>query len=503
MRRRNLTWTALGATAMAWSVAGFQACSAGDDGGSGFGGSSSSGTAGSGATTTSSGTGGNGTGGFILGTGGNGTGGNGTGGILVDPCNSQCGPEELCDSGGVAIDDDCDGVVDEGCDCGSGSVQACFKGDPSFLNDEGCFPGSQKCSELGTWDECAGGVHGDEGCSIISAGCHAISSVPFVTVNLKDGTGTFSDDAITESWEVACPTGVNPCPAVGGTNPVDDFQPLQSGEYTVTYSKTTANGDDQCTYPLLIGAPGLRVELQWEWEPGMPSTVDLDLHLHKPADTTPWGGSSGNAVDCAWTNCKATHCFSNSCPSWFNGVAPPEPMNWLLDPVPENNTCLFGPSGTTWQLFGQGCHNPRLDIDNITCDPSVTDPANDSFCAPENINIDFPPQDQWTRIGVHYFSNHGQTYNVHPVLKIFCHGRLAAELGPQGYYDPTAPVTFDPAYGSDGFWLVADVIFHNDECDDQLCFVEPLYANPATKLPLLSTVPQVTSSYGPDYPPMP
>ena len=511
MRRRDLPLAAAGAAALAWALFSGQGCSAGESGQSEFGGgnTTSSGTGGSG-NGTSSGTGGNGTGGVIISTGGNGTGGNGTGGITVDPCNSECGPVELCDGGSIALDDDCDGVVDEDCDCGAGAVQACFKGDPSFVNDDGCFPGSQKCTELGTWGECLGGVHGTDNCAVISTGCHAISSAPFVTVNLKQGTGTFSDDAVTESWEVTCPAGVSPCPAVSGANPADDFQPLQSGEYSVTYSKTTANGDDSCTYPLFVGAPGLRVELQWEWDDALgSSTVDLDLHVHKPGDTTPWGGDGGNAVDCAWDNCTADDCGFGICPTWFNGVAPPDPMNWYLDPVFENNTCYFGPKGNglDWQSYGQGCHNPRLDIDNISCDPTVTDPQDLQFCNPENINIDFPPMNKWTRIGVHYYSAHGVTYNVHPVVKVFCHGQLAAELGNQGYYNPEAPVTFVPADGASPstnvFWLVADVLFKNDECDDTLCVVEPIYFDPTTKLPVVTTVPVVLGTVGPDYPPIP
>src|SRR5678815_3955563 len=110
-----------------------------------------------------------------------------------------------------------------------------------------------------------------------------------------------------------------------------------------------------------------------------------------------------------------------SSPNWFSDppVMPPDPVNWWLDPTPENNTCYFAPRGVgdLWKSLGMGCHNPRLDLDNINCDAAVTDPNDDQFCAPENINIDYPPVDQWLRIGVHYYSNHELTYDVHPTIK--------------------------------------------------------------------------------------
>src|SRR6185436_18439117 len=115
----------------------------------------------------------------------------------------------------------------------------------------------------------------------------------------------------------------------------------------------------------------------------------------------------------------------------------PDPVNWYLDPTFAKNTCYFAPRGVgdEWQALGQGCHNPRLDLDDITCDPSISDPNDFDFCAPENVNVDFPPKSVWTRVAAHYYSSHGFSYAVHPTVKIFCDGALAAELGPTGYYD--------------------------------------------------------------------
>jgi hypothetical protein len=426
--------------------------------------------------------------------------------VPMNPCGTECGPLELCDADHLGLDDDCDGEVDEVCSCTTGQAHACFKGDPSYRAAEGCFPGTERCDESGDWGPCLGGVHATELCYANSAaGCHPIQAAPFADVNLKDGTGSFSGDAVagTERWEVTCPAGVDPCPAVDGTSPPDDFKPLQSGEYTVRYTKGVAGGTTQtCEYPLFVGAPGLRVELEWEHTLG---SVDLDLHLHKPNNTQPWT-ISGSDVDCGYGNCTINSFSASSAINWFSDSAtPPDPVNWYLDPVDSNNTCFFSPrgAGARWRANGRGCHSPRLDIDNITCNPSSTNPDDGNFCAPENINIDYPPSDQWMRVGVHYFSG-SPSGDIHPRVKIFCNGALGGELGSAGFYDPERPVAFAPSDSGTRAWLVADVIFSEaTECSSATCIVQPLYENAATKTPLLTTRSFIESNFGPAYPPAP
>ncbi|WP_437995981.1 hypothetical protein WMF26_32955 [Sorangium sp. So ce185] len=426
--------------------------------------------------------------------------------VTVNPCGSACGDKELCAGANLGLDDDCDGEIDEECPCVPGQAHSCFRGDPSFRDAEGCYPGSQLCDETGTWGPCVGGVHADEGCySNSSIACHPIQAPPFADVDLKPGTGIFSADAVagSEVWTVECPEGVDPCPGVGGSDPADDFKPLQSGEYTVTYTKRVASGETQsCHYPLFVGAGGLRVELQWEHEFG---NVDLDLHLHKPNNTQPWS-TSGSPADCGWNNCTIEQFVESTEIRWFSNTAtPPDPVNWYLDPVESNNTCFFAPRGVgeEWRDYERGCHNPRLDLDNRECDPTVSDPDDPDFCAPENINIDYPPKGQWMRIGVHYYGGR-VTKDIHPRIKIFCNSTLGADLGPTGFFSPERPVTFTPDDSGSRFWLVADVLFPEpDECGQANCIVQPIYRNEDTKTPLLTTEAYVESSFGPAYPSLP
>lgn len=466
-----------------------------NDGGAG----GSTNTTGGGSTTQNAG------GGFVTSGGGEG----GEGGTIINPCGTECGPVEICDGPGRGIDNNCDGEVDEGCQCGAGENSSCFKGDPSYLNDPmfpTCQPGNMSCTENGTWGPCLGGSHADavDQCFNQSTqACHPINAVPFQTVDLLTGTGTFSSDAITSTFTVACPMGVSPCPAVSGT----DFQALQSGEYTVTYTKTVMGGGmDTCEFPLYVGAKGLRVELSWNWGS---SGQDIDLHLHEPMTTTAWS-VGGATQDCGYGNCKAysfVPTLSSNAPTWFpaNNMIP-DPVNWYLAPVFEENLCYYSPQGygATWQGGPNGCHNPRLDVDNISCTLSTTDPTSSNFCSPENINIDYPPKNQWMRVGAFMFSSFPAN-GITPNVKIFCNGALRAELGTTGFHVPESPIVWDSSQGRK-WWMVADVAFVEDECSEVDCVVRPLYDNDnadGLQNPLYYTESQLSSQFGTPYAPLP
>jgi hypothetical protein len=524
MRRAHVALTALFVVSAVAAVV--NGCSAtgnkatqGGSGGMGSGGSSTlasggmRGTGGVGTATSSSGQGGNI---FMVPDGGDAS-SDAVEEAVTNPCGSKCGPVELCDPAHLGYDDNCDGNVDEGCTCSPGQVHWCFPGEPSYRNTPGCFDGVESCNELGQWGACTGGVsaYPPDNCFATNpALCHAISTSPYATVDLKTGTGNFSTNAVfgSETYTVTCPTGVNPCPAVA---PPENFTALQSGEYQVIYTKSVA-GDanpETCTFSLFVGAPGLRVELSWEHSLA-DTGVDLDLHMHQSVVTTPWGYEPAQPSDCNWNNCKVdffTPPQDPSSPRWFPTTnVMPQPVNWDLQPVAANNTCYNDPHGMgdTWQALGMGCHNPRLDIDDITCDYSVTDPQDTDFCTPENINVDYMPSNEWFRVGVHYYSGHGLTYDVHPEIKIFCNGALSADLGPHSYYVPESPVTFEPADGAstgmgNRFWLVADVAFTTDNCGNTSCVVKPLYSDPVNQTPIFTFDTAVAQTFAPPWPPPP
>ncbi|NIR36444.1 MAG: hypothetical protein GWN73_11275, partial [Actinobacteria bacterium] len=68
----------------------------------------------------------------------------------------ECADSETCDNG---LDDDCDGVVEEGCTCTPGETAVCFSGNPAGRNVGQCGDGTMLCEgsfEFGEWGPCEG-----------------------------------------------------------------------------------------------------------------------------------------------------------------------------------------------------------------------------------------------------------------------------------------------------------------------------------------------------------
>src|SRR4051812_37205000 len=65
-------------------------------------------------------------------------------------CTPNATDPEICGNG---LDDNCNGLADEGCSCTPGAVQRCFLGPPGKRNVGGCTDGAQTCvgSEFATW----------------------------------------------------------------------------------------------------------------------------------------------------------------------------------------------------------------------------------------------------------------------------------------------------------------------------------------------------------------
>ncbi len=390
--------------------------------------------------------------------------------IVMSVCPPSAIVPEGCmpamDEGAASLcqgsDDDCDGMVDEGCPCEVGQVQRCFGGPPGRRDVGACTDGMQVCGEFG-WGPCGGGIApGPEACDDLDNNCNGCTdevegcvpvgscpgpgdprvppATPFSTYTL-DGSLFYSGaDAIGWQWEVEgtpCDTMFQAIPGSTATSQngqlsytlrnassqVATLDTSLSGDYTVTMRVRRSGGleDFVCTWVVHVGGPGVRVELCWDQTgptAGFLNSVDLDLHLGKQGTTSAWFTDD----DCYYANCDD---FSfGARPSWGYPVTPPA-------------MCVLPPTS-----FGQ-CDNPRLDIDNVSEFTSYV---------PENINVDNPTDGDTFRVLVNYFSGSTATQ---PLVNIYCGGQLTATYGAA---PNTVPGFSSSATGSSGLmWRVADI----------------------------------------------
>jgi MYXO-CTERM domain-containing protein len=81
-------------------------------------------------------------------------------------CNAPQPVPEVCGNG---ADDDCDGEIDDGCECTDGDTQPCGRADGI------CEQGAQTCAD-GAWGDCQGATTGtDETCNGLDDDCDGVS----------------------------------------------------------------------------------------------------------------------------------------------------------------------------------------------------------------------------------------------------------------------------------------------------------------------------------------
>jgi len=505
----------------------------------------------------------------------------------VGPFGRQCRPptDNECDGQhehagfpngqyGNGFDDDCDGIVDEGCACGTdefpvGTTKECWLVPPSQIDPstkkavgwcENNSRGTVRCVSQGSgefarqvWDgECRGAQlpYGDDVCAPGDYDCDGSE------MNSK------KDDCTCKDADVTCPSDPvvlapypdpNALPFIdgaswiaGGANGTTDWkwtvtggdcdnilphptfavynQPSAygagarisadtpqtglgpnanqngfvvgpganvgpkihpafalSGDYLVKGEWKMGGKAYECTVKVQVRAPGIRTELCWEHKPPaipwlpIAETHDLDLHFARlQGNNTCANGGNGwfyscndgqNADDCFFANCASS--FSGNTSTWgYPRSAPDVCKGW----------------GSRRDALAQ-CDNPRLDMDNISCNPVVGDPLNYGlggalgFCGPENINLDNPKNGDRFAVGVHYYGS-GDSDNPKPHVNVYCNGERRLAFG----FDPAAtpPINFPVfktagASGGGDFWQVATIEAVVDGSGNLTdCIIEPI-----------------------------
>ena len=414
---------------------------------------------------------------------------------------------------GNAYDDDCDGKVDEGCECppevGAGETRDCWLTAASQADAQGvpvgwCNPnsgGSMSCKSEGggdvnrrLWDgECRGAQppFADDLCALGDFDCDGtelnsrtrdctcedpeiicptdpLVVAPYPDVfNLPviDGS-TWIQNGVTATawrWEVTGGDCDNilphpsfqlyPTPVAQGQFPVGikqagmgpngnqtglRFGPggtsgpkiypafALSGDYLAKGSFLINNTLHECTVRVEVRAPGIRAEACWS-----PMPNDIDLHVARLQGANCSGSGHGWFSTCRGDD-AGDDCYYSSSTGCTGFGSSPSPWGYVRS---QFATCHGW--GSSRDAFSE-CDNPRLDRDNISCDPFATDPSGAGFfpfCAAENINIDNPKHGDRFVVGAHAYSISG---TVLPHINIYCNGERRLSLG----YDPTTGQDF-------------------------------------------------------------
>ncbi|HPB99325.1 MAG TPA: MopE-related protein, partial [Polyangiaceae bacterium] len=128
------------------------------------------------------------------------------GGKFPESCDGEILPaEETCNG----IDDNCDGTVDEGCNCQDGTTKPCYGGAPGTEGVGPCKAGTQSCVG-GTWGPCVGAVlPGIETCNGIDDDCNGVVDDK---IGLKLYSMPFSGSAWSSQWLSEVWTGTHAPP---------------------------------------------------------------------------------------------------------------------------------------------------------------------------------------------------------------------------------------------------------------------------------------------------
>jgi hypothetical protein len=401
------------------------------------------------------------------------------GGCAAPTCPSPVGDgcdtvehEENCGDGtGDGLDNDCNGLVDDGCPCTSGDVRACFAGSPGYRDVGACTDGTMRCEGSGEfthWGPCTGGIvptadvcdsldndcngcaDDNPACCTVTLACPASGSLPEAapfTAYTIDARPFYTGAVTSYTWTVTggpcdvllSPTGVLSYTLNTGTPGVAVFTPTLSGDYTFTVTIHAATGETMsCTFVVHVRGPGLRVELCWDTT----GDVDVDLHLHRSGTTQEWmydtTGETIHTDDCFYADCTPDDFY-------YASIMGGDVADWGYADS-DLAECVGSPGGSYWEDLG-ACTNPRLDMDNIG-----------TVGKSENINLDNPNNGDEFRIMVHYY---GGTEVTHPMVNIYCGGTIVATYGASpdvvGSFDEEIEFgASDVTYWGD-MWRVADV----------------------------------------------
>lgn len=249
----------------------------------------------------------------------------------------QCIPgmptsEEKCEGDNNGIDDNCNGIVDEGCPCTTGAVEFCYTGAAGTRGVGACKDGTHTCSAMNEWGPCTGDtLPGLETCNAIDDDCNG---------TVDDGFGeTVCGVGACEVKVPKCNPGGPPLDCV----PKDPVPELCNG-LDDNCDGTTDENNPQSAMDCMTGDPGPCAPGKTECVGGMllckPNVMaipEVCNNIDDDCDGTIDNGGPGGGMMCPTGQLGECAKGITSCMGGALSCVPPLPMQDICDGL--DNDC--------------------------------------------------------------------------------------------------------------------------------------------------------------------
>ena len=242
---------------------------------------------------------------------------------------------------GDGLDNDGDGVVDDGCVCEAGSVAACYDGPVGTVGVGACHGGTQVCNATGTgYDACDGDV------------------VPGAEV-CGDGLDNDCDGVVDDGCPEVCDDGIDNdgdgavdenCIDICGDGLDNDGDGVIDDGCTPFCVGADADGDGIVDRGCLVGRVWNDIDRNYAETPGEPGVAGVVMRLHRMINNV------DTVVAVTTTDAAGGYEFGGMLPGTYQVEIIP-PLEWTVIPAdiaPDDIDCDFDEVLHTTEWFMMG-----------------------------------------------------------------------------------------------------------------------------------------------------